>query len=63
MTTSTGREYHYLLNCPCGEALTGDSEDRIVEVAFEHLREKHADLANHYGRDDVLALARRLVRP
>jgi hypothetical protein len=58
----THREYHYLLNCPCGEVLSGQSEEEIVETAFAHLRQKHPDVACDYDREDVLALTRRLVR-
>jgi hypothetical protein len=55
--------FHYVLQCPCGATLTGDTEDDIVEVAFAHLREQHPDLANEYSREHVLFMAQRLVRP
>ncbi|MBW8826932.1 MAG: DUF1059 domain-containing protein [Acidobacteria bacterium] len=47
----------YVLDCPCGSRLTGDGEDDIVETAFAHLREKHPDMADHYERADILAMA------
>jgi hypothetical protein len=56
-------QFHYVLDCPCGVTLTGDTEDDIVEVAFAHLRERHPDLAEDYGREHILFMARRLVRP
>ena len=34
--SSTEHEYHYVLRCPCGESLKGDTEDDIVEVSFAH---------------------------
>ena len=43
------REYHYVLRCPCGTALTGDTEDDIVDVGFAHLREAHPEMAEFYG--------------
>jgi predicted small metal-binding protein len=60
----TGREltFHYVLDCPCGTTLTGDSEDEIVETTFAHLREAHPDRADEYERDHVLFMARRLVK-
>jgi hypothetical protein len=49
--------YHYLLRCPCGTALTGDTEDDIVEVSFAHLRAEHPDMADDYEREHVLFMA------
>lgn len=51
------REYHHRLVCPCGTALTGDTEDDIVEVAFAHLREQHPDMADDYEREHILFMA------
>jgi len=56
-------KFHYVLQCPCGAALTGLTEDEIVEVSFAHLREKHPDLADDYEREHILFMAQRLVRP
>jgi hypothetical protein len=53
-------EFHYVLQCPCGVALTADTEDEIVDVAFAHLREKHPDMAEEYGREHVLFMAAKL---
>ena len=49
--------YHYLLRCPCGTALTGDTEDDIVKVSFAHLRAEHPDMADDYEREHVLFMA------
>jgi hypothetical protein len=59
---SEERQYHYVLDCPCGEILTGDTEDDIVEVSQSHLRERHPDLADVYEREHILFMARRLVK-
>lgn len=56
------REYHYVLGCPCGESLTGDTEDDLVEVAFAHLRAQHPDLAESYEREHILFMALRLLK-
>lgn len=55
-------QFHWVLHCPCGETLTGLSEDEIVEVSFAHLREKHPDMADEYEREHILFMAQRLVR-
>jgi predicted small metal-binding protein len=54
--------FHYVVDCPCGTTLTGDTEDEIVEATFAHLREAHPDRADEYERDHVLFMARRLVK-
>lgn len=60
--TSGELEFHYVLNCPCGEALTGLTEDEIVDVSLAHLGEKHPDMADTYEREHVLFMARRVVK-
>ena len=56
------REYYWLLRCPCGTSLEGSSEDDIVEKSFEHLREKHPDMADEYEREHILFMAQKFVR-
>jgi hypothetical protein len=58
----TERQYYWVLRCPCGTTLQGDSEDEIVDVSFAHLREKHPDMADEYEREHVLFMAQRFVR-
>jgi hypothetical protein len=55
-------DYYWVLRCPCGIMLQGGSEDEVVGASFAHLREKHPDMADDYGREDVLFMAQRLVR-
>lgn len=55
-------ELHYVLRCPCGETLTGDTEDDIVSVATEHLKDKHPDMAEKYEREHILFMAQQLVK-
>lgn len=59
MTADESR-YEWVLHCPCGTSLRGDTEDEIVEVAFAHLREQHPDLADDYEREHILFMAIRL---
>ena len=54
------REYYWMLRCPCGECLQGDSEDEIVAVSFAHLGERHPNLA--YEREHILFMALKLVK-
>jgi predicted small metal-binding protein len=55
------RKYRWVLRCPCGTALTGSSEDEIVDVSFAHLRENHPDMADEYEREHVLFMAQKFV--
>jgi hypothetical protein len=63
LSTAGDLQFHYVLTCPCGATLTGDTEDDIVEASFAHLREKHPEMADNYEREHVLYMARRLVKP
>lgn len=56
-------ELHFVLLCPCGIELTGDTEEHIVTVATDHLRSEHPDIADHYEREHILLMARRAVKP
>ena len=53
-------ELHWVLDCPCGEVLTGDTEDEIVEVSLAHLGSQHPGMS--YEREHILFMARRLVK-
>jgi hypothetical protein len=55
-------ELHWVLRCPCGETLTGDTEDEIVAVATEHLKAIHPDMADNYGPEHILFMAQKLVK-
>ncbi len=50
-------QYEYVLHCPCGTALTGATEDEIVDVSFAHLREAHPDMVDDYEREHILFMA------
>jgi hypothetical protein len=56
------RQCVWVLLCPCGTRLTGDSEDGIVEVAMAHLLEVHPDLAENYEREHILFMATKFVQ-
>ena len=60
--TPPTREYHYVLRCPCGTSLTGDTEDDIVDVSFAHLHAEHPDMGDAYEREHILFMALRLPK-
>ena len=60
--SDTKPEYEYVLRCPCGTALTGATEDEIVDVSFAHLREAHPDMADDYEREHILFMAIKVRR-
>lgn len=45
------------LACPCGQIIRGEDEDDLVEKAFEHLKDKHPDMADEYQREHILFMA------
>ncbi|MCW2982720.1 MAG: hypothetical protein JWR63_290 [Conexibacter sp.] len=45
------------LTCPCGAYIRGDDEDDLVQKAMQHLRDEHPELADEYGRDEILFIA------
>ncbi len=53
--------YYWLLECPCGVTLRADTEDAIVELSFDHLRETHPDLADIYEREHILFMAQQFA--
>lgn len=55
-------DYVWVVDCPCGERLRGDSEDSIVEVATGHLAERHPDMVNQYEREHILFMATKFRR-
>jgi hypothetical protein len=60
--SDTKPEYEYVLRCPCGTALSGATEDEIVDVSFAHLREAHPDMAEDYEREHILFMAIKVRR-
>ena len=43
-----------VVNCPCGEKITGESDDELVRLVQEHGKEVHQQ---DVSRDDALAMA------
>jgi hypothetical protein len=57
-----GYELQFMLGSPCGTTLTGDTEDDIVSLVTAHLAAVHPERAGHYDRDQILFMAKRLVK-
>jgi predicted small metal-binding protein len=43
-----------VVNCPCGEKITGDADDELVKLVQEHGKEVHQE---DVSRDDAMAMA------
>ena len=52
-----------LMQCPCGEEITGADDDELVTRAKEHLAQKHPDRADDYEREHILFMARYIPDP
>jgi predicted small metal-binding protein len=46
-----------VINCECGETVTADSEDDLVQKVEQHVESDHPDLVGKMSRDDILAMA------
>jgi len=44
------------ITCECGQIVSGDTEDEVVERTFAHLRGDHPQLADQVTRDEIVAL-------
>jgi predicted small metal-binding protein len=45
------------INCECGQTITAETDDELVEKAEQHVNESHPDLVGKLSRDDFLAMA------
>jgi hypothetical protein len=52
-----------LLQCPCGEEITGTDDDELVAKTQVHLAQVHPDRAGEYEREHILFMARELPDP
>ena len=46
-----------IINCECGEVITAESEDELVQKVEHHVGEAHPELSGKMSRDDILAMA------
>ena len=45
------------INCPCGETVTGETDDQLVANTEEHIRDKHPEMVGTKSREEILAMA------
>ena len=45
------------MTCPCGERITGESDEHFVAAVNEHLRTAHPEMAGHYSDEQILSRA------
>jgi predicted small metal-binding protein len=52
-----GRDMGWVINCDCGTAIRGQTDDELVERAQDHAKSKHSLTVT---REQALALAERV---
>lgn len=45
------------IKCECGQVLTGETDDELLENAEQHVNENHPELVGKISREDLLAMA------
>jgi predicted small metal-binding protein len=45
------------VDCPCGEAVRGESDDELVANVEQHIQEKHPDMVGSMSREQILGMA------
>jgi predicted small metal-binding protein len=46
-----------VINCECGEVVSADTDDELVQKVERHVGEAHPELVGKLSREDVLAMA------
>jgi Protein of unknown function (DUF1059) len=46
------------VDCPCGVAVTGETDDELVGNVEEHVAADHPDLVGKYSREQILGMAK-----
>jgi predicted RNase H-like HicB family nuclease len=47
----------YIINCPDGVTVRGETEEELLTNAEAHIRDAHPDLVGKMTRDELLAQA------
>jgi hypothetical protein len=45
------------MNCPCGEKLSGETDEEFVTAVKAHLSTAHPEMAGHYTDEQILSRA------
>ena len=46
-----------VINCPCGQAIRGDSDQELLAAAHRHMDEAHPDRSQTPSDEELLASA------
>ena len=46
-----------VINCPCGHAIRGESDEDLLAEAHKHMEESHPDRSHTPSDDELLASA------
>ncbi len=46
-----------VVNCPCGKAVEGETDDQLVANVEEHIQSDHPDMVGKYSREQILGMA------
>jgi hypothetical protein len=46
-----------IINCECGEAVRGDSDDALIAAVQAHVKKHHPDLVGKLSEQDILAMS------
>jgi predicted small metal-binding protein len=45
------------VNCPCGETVSGESDDELVTNVEAHIQDKHPEMVGTMSREQILDMA------
>jgi hypothetical protein len=45
------------MTCPCGEPLSGDTDQEFVDSVKRHFEEKHPEMSGKYTDEQILSRA------
>ncbi len=46
-----------VINCPCGETVTGETDDELVANVQEHVQDRHPEMVGQMTREQILGMA------
>jgi len=45
------------IDCPCGETVSGESDEELVANVEQHIQDRHPDLVGTMSREQILGMA------
>jgi len=45
------------VDCPCGETVSGESDEELVANVEQHIQDRHPDLVGTMSREQILGMA------